>query len=164
MNDGNPIKSVIAVLALSATLLAPGAQAGDERREEHRERMQAELGLSDEQMQQMKEIRESGGSREDAAAVLTEEQREKMRELREQHPDRARMQEHRARMQVELGVTDEQMQQMHEIRRNGGSREDAAAVLTEEQRAQMRQWREENPEKAHKMNKHRDHHGSSAEQ
>ena len=164
MNNGTPIHSLIAIFALAASLLVPIAQAGDERREEHRARMQSELGLTDEQMQQMKEIRESGGSREDAAAVLTEEQREKMRELREQHPDRSRMQEHRARMQTELGLTDEQMRQMHEIRQNGGSREDAVAVLTEEQREKMRQWREENPEKARKMKQHREQRGSATDE
>lgn len=164
MNNGTPIHSVIAIVTLSAALLVPVAQAGDERREEHRARMQSELGLTDEQMQQMKDIRESGGSREDAAAVLTEEQREKMRELREQHPDRSRMQEHRARMQVELGLTDEQMRQMHEIRQSGGSREDAAAVLTQEQREKMRQWREENPEKARNIKQHREQRGSAAQE
>jgi Spy/CpxP family protein refolding chaperone len=38
-------------------------------------RMQERLGLSDDQVIQMKEIRESGGSRKDMRAVLTEDQR-----------------------------------------------------------------------------------------
>ena len=47
---------------------------------------------------------------------------------------------------------------MHEIRRNGGSREEAAAVLSDDQRAQMQQWRKDNPEKARKMKQHRERH------
>ena len=38
-------------------------------------RMQERLGLSDQQVIQMKEIRESGGGRKDMRAVLTEDQR-----------------------------------------------------------------------------------------
>ena len=38
-------------------------------------RMQERLGLSDDQVIQMKEIRESGGSRKDMRTVLTEDQR-----------------------------------------------------------------------------------------
>jgi Spy/CpxP family protein refolding chaperone len=40
-----------------------------------------------------------------------------------------------ARMQKELGLSDEQMQQMRSIRENGGSREEMRAVLNDEQRA-----------------------------
>ena len=69
-----------------------------------------------------------------------------------------RHQAHKARMQEQFGITDEQFERMHEIRRNGGSREEAAAVLSEEQRAQMRQWRQDNPEQARKMKQHRERH------
>ena len=41
--------------------------------------------------------------------------------------------ERRARMQERLGLTEVQMEQMREIRQNGGSREDMRAVLTDEQ-------------------------------
>ena len=64
--------------------------------------------------------------------------------------------EHRARMQERLGLTEAQQAQMREIRQNGGSREEAAAVLTDEQRQKMQQWREQNPEKARKMKQHRE--------
>ena len=62
---------------------------------------------------------------------------------------------HKARMQEQFGVTDEQFAQMREIRRNGGSRDDAASVLTPEQRDSMREWREANPEKAREMKQRR---------
>jgi Spy/CpxP family protein refolding chaperone len=44
--------------------------------------MQKELGLSDEQMQQMRSIRENGGSREEMHAVLNDEQRATVEERR----------------------------------------------------------------------------------
>ena len=69
-----------------------------------------------------------------------------------------RHQAHKERMQEQFGITDEQFEQMHEIRRNGGTREEAAAVLSDDQRAQMRQWREDNPDKARKMKQHRERH------
>ena len=57
-----------------------------------------------------------------------------------------RHQTHKERMQEQFGITDEQFEQMHEIRRNGGTREEAAAVLSDDQRAQMQQWRKDNPD------------------
>ncbi len=48
-------------------------------------------------------------------------------------------------MQQQFGVTDEQLAEMRQIRQNGGSREDMRAVLSAEQREQMRSWREQNP-------------------
>ena len=58
--------------------------------------------------------------------------------------------EHRAKhraahMQEQFGVSDEQLAQMREIRSNGGSREDVRAVLSEDQRSQMEQWRKDKP-------------------
>jgi hypothetical protein len=58
--------------------------------------------------------------------------------------------EHRAKhraahMQEQFGVSDEQLAQMREIRSNGGSREDVQAVLSDDQRTQMEQWRKNHP-------------------
>ncbi len=46
-----------------------------------------------------------------------------------------------ARMQKELGLSDEQMQQMRSIRENGGGREEMRAVLNDEQRAIVKERR-----------------------
>ncbi len=46
------------------------------------QRMQQHLGLSAAQVEQMREIRESGGGREDMRSVLTDEQRAKIDEHR----------------------------------------------------------------------------------
>ncbi len=48
-------------------------------------RMQQHLGLSDDQVSQMKDIRANGGSREDMRAVLSDDQQAQMREMRKQH-------------------------------------------------------------------------------
>ena len=93
------IFSSVAAVAMTALVSVPFAQAGEQQSERHREmraRMQQELGITDEQRQQMREIRQNGGSREDAAAVLTDEQRQKMQQWREQNPEKARkMKQHR---------------------------------------------------------------------
>jgi Spy/CpxP family protein refolding chaperone len=46
-----------------------------------------------------------------------------------------------ARMQKNLGLTSEQVAQMHEIRERGGGSEEMRAVLTEEQKVIMRERR-----------------------
>jgi len=48
------------------------------------ERMQKRLGLSDEQVSQLREIRQRGGSREEIRAVFTDEQWALMQERRRQ--------------------------------------------------------------------------------
>ena len=46
-----------------------------------------------------------------------------------------------ARMQQHLGLSDDQVSQMRDIRANGGGREEMRAVLTDEQRAQADEMR-----------------------
>lgn len=85
----------IVVIAMLVTLLTATAFAGhkedgefqhyDKNRQGQGEgrrgggdrmvRMQERLGLSDDQVSQMQEIRQSGGSRKDMRSVLTEDQR-----------------------------------------------------------------------------------------
>jgi len=52
---------------------------------ERARRMQAHLGLSDEQAEEIKSIREAGGSREEVRAVLTEEQQAKFDAVKKRH-------------------------------------------------------------------------------
>ncbi len=59
------------------------AQSGD--RKERMQRMREHLDLSDAQVEQMRQIRESGGSREEMRAVLTEEQQAKFDAARQRH-------------------------------------------------------------------------------
>jgi hypothetical protein len=101
--------------------------------------MQQELGLSEQQIQQMREIREQGGSREDMRAVMTEEQQTRAQEMR-----KSRQGDHAQRMnrmKEQLELSDEQVTQMQQIREQGGSREDMHAVLTEQQQAKLAEKR-----------------------
>jgi Spy/CpxP family protein refolding chaperone len=106
----------------------PGGPNADGKRPPPIERMKDNLGLTDEQVKKMREIRDQGGSREEMAEVLTPEQRAKAGALRK---------EHAAKIQETLGLTREQKKKMAEIRKQGGSREEMRAVLTPEQQAKF---------------------------
>ena len=71
-------------LALVTSLaVAEGHRGGGEgKRGHHLKRMQEHLQLSDEQVEQIREIRRNGGTRDDVRAVLTEEQVQLMEEHR----------------------------------------------------------------------------------
>jgi Spy/CpxP family protein refolding chaperone len=82
------------VSALTLTLLATSAYAergnGGDRKgppggKERMAKMQEMLGLSEEQVLQMQEIRQSGGNRQDMRAVLTNDQKVIMDERRAEH-------------------------------------------------------------------------------
>ena len=134
--------SLTLMMASSTALAGPNKLSlGDEQaqRGDHRERIQQELDLSEEQMQQMREIRENGGNREDMRAVLTEEQAAKADELRKRHAGKG--DERLARMQKHLELSEEQMTQIRQVREDGGNREDIHALLTEEQQAKLAEVR-----------------------
>ena len=59
----------------------------------------------------------------------------------EQGEDQSRGGDHLARMQKNLGLSDEQVSQLREIRQRGGSREEIRAVFTDEQWALMQERR-----------------------
>lgn len=144
--------SSILLLILSATLAHAEPASGLEGQGMHGkgpnlEHMKARLGLSDEQVEQMRDIRDNGGNREDMRAVLTDEQRALMDQHRAERGGQRGGPGGRGpkmeRMKAQLGLSDEQVAQMREIRDNGGNREDMRAVLTEEQRALLEQHRTE---------------------
>ena len=110
------------------------------KHEQRKAHIQKELELSDEQIQQMREIRENGGTREEIQSLLTPEQQEKMATIRAKNE--GKRDQRMARMQTHLELTDEQVEKMREIREQGGGREDIQAILTEEQKAKMAQHRE----------------------
>ena len=90
------MKRLLACFALIALFTAavyaqPDPDANPQNRSgggDRMARMQRNLGLTDEQVKQMREIRERGGSREEMRAVLTEEQRVMMRGRRRQAQER----------------------------------------------------------------------------
>lgn len=119
---------------------APHGSPGASEKHPYAVNMKDELGLTDEQVEKLREIRESGGSRADMQAVLTPEQRVKAAQMKQatKKGDRAAR---RARVQQELGLSDEQMDKMNEIKRNGGTREEMLAVMTPEQQAKFNAMR-----------------------
>ena len=65
-----------------------GGQHSQDKRAERMAHMQKQLGLSDDQVSQMKEVRSNGGSREDMRAILSDDQQAQMHELRKQRQAR----------------------------------------------------------------------------
>ena len=136
-------------LASSVALAQPGGPDGGKG--PSLAKMQQQLDLTDEQMATIREIQKSGGDRAEVRAVLTPEQQAKAAELKKARKnDRA---ERRTRMQQELGLSDEQVAKMAEIRKAGGSREEVHAVLTPEQQAKLEEMRANRPDKKGKKDK-----------
>lgn len=102
-------------------------------------RMQNELGLTDEQLGKMREIRDAGGTREEIGAVLTPEQRDKAAELKQAHQgnSEARL----SRMKTHLDLSDEQAEKIEKIMEEGGSRHEIYEVMTPEQKTKLDQAR-----------------------
>ena len=77
----------VLIFMFGLAVVSAAAFAGDyegKRSGDRMARMQEHLGLSAEQVEQIREIRENGGSREEIHAVFTDEQRELMQERRAQ--------------------------------------------------------------------------------
>jgi hypothetical protein len=76
----------ILVLILVLAMAPAAALADDEKKNsamsDRMERMQKNLGLSDQQVTQIRQIRDNGGSKEEILAVLSDEQRELMKKRR----------------------------------------------------------------------------------
>jgi Spy/CpxP family protein refolding chaperone len=98
------------------------------------QQMKNNLGLTDEQVNQMREIRQAGGTREDVRAVLSPEQQAKAVKLRQSQ--KGKDMKRKGRLQ-HLDLGDEQVAKIQSIRQSGGSREEIRAVLTPEQRAEL---------------------------
>lgn len=154
MNTRRVAAGLVLGLALvsSFTWAQPGGAPKSGGKPPHMALMDDKLGLTDEQVQKMREIRDNGGSMADMRAVLTPEQQGKATQMmKENKGDRA---ERKAQMQESLGLSDEQKAKMAQIRKDGGSRKDVRALLTPEQQKKfdaMRSeqgWKGHSPEKA----------------
>ena len=77
--------SVLALLVINSSYAGKGPPATEEERAARMERMQQHLELSDEQVAEMRRIREEGGGREEVRALMTDEQRDKFDQMRERH-------------------------------------------------------------------------------
>jgi len=141
------------ILGTSTVSASPSGGKGLRGDSPRLSKLQQSLGLSDEQVEEIRSIRANGGSRDDVRAVLDDEQRAMLdtRRARRQgsvngKPGRQLSGDERgmrgnsprmAHLQQGLGLSDEQMTQIREIRENGGTRDDVRAVLTDEQRDLM---------------------------
>lgn len=130
-----PIVVLGLALASSMSMAQPAGGPPDGGNRARMAMMEEKLGLSDEQVAQMREIRDNGGSMAEMHAVLTPEQQAKMAQMRKAHS--GDQENRKARMQEYLGLSDEQAAQMAQIRQAGGSREELRAVLTPEQQAKF---------------------------
>ena len=129
--------ATIILMSIATFSTAADSGQGKPTPDERLSRMQKHLNLSDEQVSQMREIHENGGGREEMGAVLTEDQRAKVGKHKGSKKHFKLMQEH-------LNLSEEQVSQIQDIHSNGGSREDVANVLTEEQLDQMKEYRKQN--------------------
>jgi Spy/CpxP family protein refolding chaperone len=136
-------------LASSMALAQPGGGPKGDARAAPGARMQQELGLTNEQVQKMREIREAGGSKEEVRAVLTPEQQAKAAEL--QKAKKTNRSDAAGRMKENLGLSDEQAAEIQKIQEQGGSREEIRAVLTPEQQAKFDNARKMQKGKANQM-------------
>lgn len=99
-----------------------------------------ELGVTDEQKEEMRKIRDAGGSREDMSAVLTPEQREQLKSAKYAPGRKGGKPIH---IKDNLDLSEEQAAEMRRIRDEGGSRADMLQVLNDEQRSKLREsWRQ----------------------
>ncbi|MEH6593192.1 MAG: hypothetical protein V7746_23175 [Halioglobus sp.] len=130
------MKTLVMTLSLILASTAVLAEETDSDRSDRRAHIQQELNLSEEQKEQMREIRNRGGSREEIREILTEEQQVKAKKMREGHE--GNREQRIARMQKHLDLSDEQVVKMHQILEEGGSREEIQAVLTDEQRTKLK--------------------------
>ncbi len=77
-------KVLILILGLAVVSATFAGHNEGKRGGDRMARMQEHLGLSEEQVAQIREIRENGGNREEIRAVFTDEQRELLKERRAQ--------------------------------------------------------------------------------
>jgi Spy/CpxP family protein refolding chaperone len=124
------------MLVSSFALAQPSTSPESNPRAQNIAQIQDQLGLTEEQAKKMREIRDNGGSMADMRAVLTPEQKKKAAQLRKEHEEDPM--QLRGVFQQVLGLSDEQMSRLEQIRKDGGSRADMIAVLTPEQKEKFK--------------------------
>jgi cyanate lyase len=146
------MKYSLTLLLLAVMSMPVVAVANDEKNsitDEQLNRMQQQLQLTDDQVTEMRQIRDDGGSRKEVRAVLTDEQKVRSKGRKHSVSD-----EQLNRMQEQLQLTDDQVAKMRQIRDEGGTRAEIRAVLTEEQKVQAEETRSERKKKDEKKAEH----------
>jgi molybdenum-dependent DNA-binding transcriptional regulator ModE len=143
------LKEIVAATALVIMGFSMPTAAAQENKakpskEERLVRMQEHLNLSDDQVEEIRTVHSNGGGRDQVSAILTDDQREQLKSFRKSGKE-----ERINKMQEHLDLSDEQVSQIHAIKENGGGRKEIAAVLTDDQRQQMHDFKKNHK----KMNK-----------
>ncbi|NND68238.1 MAG: hypothetical protein HKN19_11680 [Halioglobus sp.] len=121
------MKSLLVVLALLLSPLAMGEEAPAAA-------AAADLKVTKEQKEQIRELMHDGVDREEARKqVLSEEQLQ----VQPRHKVKKKHRKANGKLLHKLDLTEEQQQQIDGIRAAGGGREEIHAVLTEEQKAEL---------------------------
>jgi molybdenum-dependent DNA-binding transcriptional regulator ModE len=135
------LKKLVAVTAVVVMGLSMPTTAAEENREKPSKeqrlvRMQEHLNLSDDQVEEIRSVHSNGGGRDEIGAILTDDQRGQLRSFRKSGKEgrNNKMREH-------LNLSDEQVSQIQSIKESGGGREEIAAVLTDDQRQQMHEFK-----------------------
>lgn len=106
--------------------------------------MQERLGLTQDQIDKIYELDGQGATVEDIRSVLTQDQivilqekRKKQKQAKKKRRDRL------AAMQKEVGLSDSQMEEIRQINARPGRQDEILALLTNEQKDKMKQFRKE---------------------
>lgn len=106
--------------------------------------MQERLGLTQDQIDKIYELDGQGATVEDIRSVLTQDQivilqekRKKQKQAKKKRRDRL------AAMQKEVGLSDSQMEEIRQINARPGRQDEILALLTDEQKDRMKQFRKE---------------------
>jgi hypothetical protein len=147
-------------LLLLAVMSAPFSAVAEGEKppvsDEQLNNMQKRLELTDEQVTEMRKIRDEGGSKKDLRAVLTPEQRAKAKQKskgksKEKPKGKGSKgslsDEQLSKMQEKLQLSDQQVSKMRQIREAGGNKKDMFAVLNDEQKAQAKKMNRKRKEK-----------------
>lgn len=135
----------LVVLILSGFLFASSvtmAQSLQTKQAKQIVHMQERLGLSQEQIDKIYELDGQNAGVEDIRSVLTQDQiailqekRQKQKQAKEKKRDRL------IAMQEDLGLSDDQMEQIRQINARPSRQDEILALLTDEQKVKMKQFR-----------------------
>jgi molybdenum-dependent DNA-binding transcriptional regulator ModE len=144
------MKKIVAMTAVIMMALSLAATAEEKNRakptkEERLVRMQEHLNLSDDQVEEIRSVHSNGGGRDEVSAILTDDQREQLKSFRKSGEE-----ERINRMREHLNLSDEQVSEIRSIKDSGGGRDEISAVLTDDQRQQMHDFKK-NQKKMHKQ-------------
>lgn len=82
------LKTLLVVLLLSTSTVAIAEEKVTAYNDARLSKLQSKLELTDEQLTEMREIREAGGGKKEMRAVMTDEQLEVLKELKQERQEK----------------------------------------------------------------------------